>query len=63
MESVLDRRLVNEHDRDVILDQVNALARSALQCGAVVDQGDRRLAVGARQNVKEFRIDSHVGNI
>ena len=36
--SVLDRRLVDQHHRDVVLDRIHAVARVALQAGAVLDE-------------------------
>src|SRR4051812_46958 len=41
--SRLDRRLVDEHDRNVVLDRVYALAGVALESGAVFHEHDRCL--------------------
>ena len=46
---VLDGRLVDKHDRNIILDRVDPPAGVALQTRVVVDEDDTRLAVGAGQ--------------
>jgi len=55
--------LVNEHDWNVVLDGIHALAGTALQRGAVVDEGDRCFAVGTGENLEQFRVDGHARNI
>src|SRR3954463_11692501 len=52
-----DGRFVDEHHGDVILDWIHAPALRALQRGAVLDELDLRLAVGARQDLEQLRID------
>jgi hypothetical protein len=53
------RRLVNQHDGDIVLDGIHTVALIALECGAVFHQFDRSLTVGARENFEEFGIDRH----
>ena len=60
---ILDRRFVDQHHRDVVLDGIDALARGALERGAVLDERDRRLAVRTGENFEQFRVDGHAGNI
>src|SRR5207245_10730185 len=50
---------VNQHDGDVVLNRVHALARRAFERGAVLDERDGRLAVGAGENLEELGIDRH----
>src|SRR5262245_9387653 len=57
--SRFDLRLVDEHDRNVVLDRVDALTGAALQACTVLDHRNRGLAVWARQNFKQFRVDRH----
>src|SRR5205823_5417684 len=59
---VLDGGFVDEHDRNVVLDRIHALTGRAFQCGPVLDQCHRCLAVGARENFEQLLIDGHVGN-
>ena len=54
----LDRGFVDEHDRDVVLDRIDALALRALERRAVLHEIDLRLAVRARQNLEQLRIDA-----
>ena len=61
--SVLDRGLVNQHDRDVILHRIDAPARVALQPRAVVDQVHGGLAGWAHQDFKERGVNRHLVNI
>ena len=55
----LDGGLDDQHDRDVVFDWIHALALVALQRGAVLDELHLGLAVGAGQNLEQFRIDGH----
>jgi hypothetical protein len=55
----LNRRLVDKHHGDVVLDGVHPLALIALQGGAIVDQLYRCFAVGTGQYFEEFRVDRH----
>src|SRR5262249_19051071 len=55
--SLLDGRLVDQHDGNVVLDRVNALARRALEGGPVSDRRHGRLALRARENLEQLRID------
>jgi hypothetical protein len=57
--SRFDGRLVQQHDGDVVLDRVDALALSALERGAVLDELDLRLAVRAGENLEQFRVNRH----
>src|SRR5205085_1479016 len=41
-----DRRFVDEHHRNVVLDRVDPMAGAALEPGAVLHQIDRRFTVG-----------------
>src|SRR5687767_9557946 len=56
----LDRRLVYQHNRDVVLDGIHTMARPALERRAVLDEGDRRLAVGAGEDFEQFCVDWHI---
>ena len=60
---LLDCGLIDKHDRNVVLDGIHALAGAALQRGAVVDERDRRFAVGTGENLEQFRVDGHARNI
>jgi hypothetical protein len=55
----LDRRLVQQHHGDVVLDRIHAFALPALEGRAILDELHFRLAVGARQDFQELRIDGH----
>src|SRR4051812_39421373 len=48
----LYRCLVDQHDRDVVFDGVDALAAAAFERGAVLDEVNLRLAVRAGQDFK-----------
>ena len=63
LRGALDRGFVDQHHRDVILDRIDAPALRALQRRAALDQLDLRLAVGARQNLEQFRVDGHMRTI
>ena len=54
-----DSGLVQQHDGDVVLDRIDALALTAFQRGAVLDELNLGLAVGAGQYLEQFRIDGH----
>src|SRR4051812_28405674 len=56
---VLDGCFVDEHGRDVIFDRVDALAGRALQCGAVLHDGDRRFTVRTGENLQQLGVDRH----
>jgi hypothetical protein len=49
---VFDDSFVDEHDRDVVFDLVDTLARGAFQRGAVFDKGDRRFAIRTGENLQ-----------
>ena len=55
--------LVNEHDWNVVFDRIHTLTSTALQRRAVVDERDRCFAVGTGENLEQFRVDGHAGNI
>ena len=57
--TVLDRRLVDQHHRDVVLDRIHAVTGAALQRLAVLHQRDRRLARRAGEDFEQFSIDWH----
>jgi hypothetical protein len=57
--SRLDGSLVEEHDRDVVLDREDALAGVALERRAPLDELDLRLAVRAGEDIEQFLIYSH----
>jgi hypothetical protein len=54
-----DRRFVDQHHRNVVLDWIHAVTRSALQCLSVLHQGDRRLACRAGEDFEQFGVDWH----
>jgi hypothetical protein len=56
---VLHARLVDEHDRDIVLHWVHATAFLALEARPVLDEVDRGLAVGANQDLEKRGVDSH----
>src|SRR5258708_1517650 len=58
-----DRCLVDEHDRDVVLDGIHTLAHAAFERGVVLDQRDGGLAVRTRQDLEQFGVYRHGGNI
>lgn len=58
--SGLYRGFIYQHDRYVVFDRIDAPALRALQRGAALDELDLRLAVGARQNLEQLRIDRHM---
>ena len=55
----LYRRLIDQHDRDVVFDRVHALALSALERRAVLHQLNLGLAVRAGKYLEQFLIDRH----
>src|SRR5262245_21921369 len=57
---LLDGRLVDEHDGDVVFDGIDTLARVALEGRAVFDQFDGRFAVGTGENFQQLRVDRHL---
>lgn len=59
LQSGFNRRFVNQHHWDVVLDGIDAAAGVALETGAAVDQRDGRLAVRARENFEQFRVNRH----
>lgn len=59
--SRLYRRLVQQHDRNIVLDGVDALALGALERRPVLDEVDLRLAVGTGKYLEQFRIHRHAG--
>src|SRR6267378_3675199 len=61
--SRLNRGLVDEHHRNVIFDRIDALAGLTLERRAVFDQLHWCFAVGARENLEQFGIHGHAGNI
>src|SRR5262245_65236437 len=56
---VLDRGFVNEHYRNVVFDGVDALACGALERRAILDERDRRFAVGAGENLEQLGVHGH----
>ena len=50
---------INQHDRNVVLNRIHALARRALERRAVLDERHGRLAVGTRENLEKLGIDRH----
>ena len=58
---LFDRRLVDKHDGDVVLDRIDALAGVALERGVVLHQFDGRLAVRTGEDLEQLRIDCHDG--
>ena len=58
--SRFDRGLVDEHDRNVVLDGIHAVALRALERGAILHQIDLRLALRARKNLEQLWIDHRV---
>src|SRR4051812_34530166 len=52
-----DGRLVNQHDGDVVLDGIDTPALRTLERRSPLDEFDLRLAIGARQDLEQFRID------
>src|SRR5688572_13779121 len=56
---LLDGGLVDQHDGDVVLDRIHTMALSAFQRAAVLDEADRRFAVGTREDFQQFRIERH----
>ena len=63
MRLFLDGRFVDQHDRNVVLDRIDALARAAFERRAVLDERHRRLAMGTGKNVEQFLINRHTSNI
>ena len=59
LELFLDRRLVDQHYRYVVLDRIHAVARSAFQRGAILDECHGRLARRARQDFEELCVNGH----
>ena len=57
--SRFDRRLVEQHDRNVVLDRKHSFALRALERRAVFDELDFRLAVRAREDFEQLWIDGH----
>jgi hypothetical protein len=55
----LDRRLVDQHHRDVVFDGIDAAALVALKRGPVIHELNGRLARGADENFEELGIDRH----
>jgi hypothetical protein len=58
--SLFDGRLINEHDGNIVLDWIHAMARIALESGPVVDEHHRRFAIRACQNFQQFSVERHV---
>src|SRR5215467_7810383 len=58
-DSGLHRGFVDQHDGDIVLDRVDALARAALESRAVLYEDDRRFTVGTRENFEQFGVDGH----
>ena len=54
-----NRGLFDEHDRDIVLDPVDAVAAQALQRLLVFGQLDVGLALGAGHNREKLRIKGH----
>ena len=61
--SVVDPRLVNEHDRDVVLDRIDAPADVAFESRPVVDEVNGRLVIGADEDFEECGVHRHAANI
>jgi hypothetical protein len=61
--SVLNRRLVHQHDGNVILDRVDAVTFLASQSRVILHEPDRGLALRTHQNLEESGIDGHCRNI
>src|SRR5262245_5150588 len=59
LRSGLDRGLVDQHHRDVVLDGIDASALGALERGTVFHELNGRLARRADQNLEELGIDRH----
>lgn len=57
----LDRGFFDQHDRDVVLDRVDAPARIALESGAIMHRTNGRLTLGADQDFEKRRVDGHAG--
>ena len=56
---IFDRRLVDQHHRNVVLDRIHAVTRSALERLSVLHQRDRRLARRAGEDFEQFSVDWH----
>ena len=52
-------RLIDEHHRDIVLDGIHAVTLLAFEGGAVLDECDRRLAVGTGQDFEQLGVDRH----
>src|SRR5512145_3314081 len=57
--SRFDRGLVQQHDRNVVLDRIHALALAALERAAVLHEIDLGLAVRAGQDLEQFGVYGH----
>jgi len=55
--------LVDQHDRDIVVDRVAAMTLVAPERGTVLHEPHGRLAFRTHQNLEERRIDSHVTNL
>jgi hypothetical protein len=61
--SGFDRRLIDQHHRNVILDGIHTVTRVALERRPVFDQLYRRFARWTGKNLKKLRSDGHTENI
>lgn len=61
--SVFDRRFIEQHDRDIVLDGIDPLADGALQRRALFHRCDGGLAIRTSKNLEQFRVNGHSGNI
>jgi hypothetical protein len=55
----VDGGLVDQHDRDVVLDRIDPAALVAFEALAVVDEPDGGLAVGTREDFEQFLVNWH----
>jgi hypothetical protein len=60
---ILNRGLIDQHHGNVVLDRIHTIALRALQCCAVLHERHRCFAVGARENLEQFRVDRHATTI
>jgi len=58
-----DRRLIDEHDRNVVLDRIATMAGLAGEARAVRSHAYWGTADGAHENVEQCRIDRHAATI
>jgi hypothetical protein len=55
----LDGGFIDQHDRDVVLNRVDAVTGRAFEGRAVLDEVYRRFAVGTGENLEQFRVNGH----